>query len=65
MIEMTAELIKDCEAVGVDIAPVVDAATLEPFGPAQHLESVSGAEDDQALLPLRKGQKVDLILGNE
>jgi hypothetical protein len=34
-------------------------------GLAQHLEAVTGAEEDQAVRHRRESEEVDLVLGNE
>ena len=42
--EAVAQLIENGEAVGVDIAPIADAALGEPLGLRQRVPSVTGAE---------------------
>jgi len=63
--KMSAQLIQDGKTVGIDITPVKHLTRGQPSGLRQHLEAVPGAEDEQAGRQPRKGQKIDLIFGNE
>ena len=65
VVETGTQRVADGEAVGVDVAPVVQAALPEQERPAESLEAVTRAEDHHALLHGRKGEKVDLVLGDE
>ena len=59
------QLIKDGKTMGINVAPVVDAALVEPRGLGQHLKPVPGAEDDYAVPQVWKGQKVDLVFSDK
>ena len=63
--EAGAQLIQDREPVGIDVAPVKHLAASQPFGLRQHLETVTGAEDQQTVGDRRECQVVDLVLGDE
>ena len=57
MIEVPTQRVEDGEVVGVDVAPVVQAANSEPACPAERLEAVARAEDHHALPHTRKREK--------
>ena len=58
-------MIENGEAVGVDITPVKHLTTIKPDGSRQHLETVSGAENNQAVRHRWEGQIIDLIFGDK
>ena len=63
--EAGAQLGEDGEAVGVDVAPVVDGAVLQPLGAGERLPAVAGAEDHDGLVDAGEGEEVGLVLGDE
>ena len=44
VIEFAAQLVQDAETVGVDIAPVIDDAVLQPLAARHGLPAVTGAK---------------------
>ena len=65
MRETCSQLIKNSKAVGIDVAPIVNSASVQPLALRQLFESVPRAEDDNAVLQIWKSEKVDLVFGNE
>lgn len=51
-----AQLIKDGEAVSIDVAPVVQLALLEPAVSIQHIETIAGAEQHQTAVHCGKAR---------
>ncbi len=60
-----AQLVKDGEAVGVDIAPIVQATLMQPGGACQCLPTVAGAEDNDGPRHPWEGEEVGLVFGDE
>ena len=60
-----AQLVEDGETVGIDIAPVIDLALPQPACLRQYVETIAGTEDQQAVCNRRKGEKIDLVFGDE
>ncbi len=58
MRQVGAQLIEDGEAVGVEIAPVMDFPLAQPGGFGQGVETVAGAEDDQTAGRRGKARKL-------
>ncbi len=51
--------------MGVDVAPVVQLAALQPRGAGQRLPAVAGAKDDEGAWQRREGEEVGLVFGDE
>ncbi|OIQ69354.1 hypothetical protein GALL_490480 [mine drainage metagenome] len=51
--------------MGVDVAPVVQAAAVQPTGIGQHLKTITCAKKHQTARQGWKGQKVDLVFSKE
>ncbi len=60
MREVSAKLVEDGKAVGVNIAPIMDGLGVQPGGAMQGAEAIAGAEDEQAALNRGEGQEVQL-----
>ena len=63
--EVGAQLVEDGEAVGVEVAPIEQLASVQPIGARQCVPAVAGAEDHDGSGHRRKGQEVGLVLGDE
>jgi multidrug resistance protein len=63
--EATTQLVEDGESVGVDVAPVVQLASMQPLGARQRFPTVACAEDDDGVRRWREGEEVGFVLGDE
>jgi len=59
------QLVEDGEAVGVDVAPVVPLASMQPPGARECFRTVARTEDDDGSRHGREGEEVGLVLGDE
>src|SRR5690554_413441 len=65
MAKAPAQLVEDGEAMGVDVAPVIQLAELQPVASLQLLEAVPGTEQDHRASGRGEGEEVDLVFGDE
>jgi len=63
--EQHPQTVQDVEAVGIDVAPVVQRALVQPAHFGQAVEAVAQTEYHQATGHVGKGQAVDLVLRDE
>src|SRR5437773_4282810 len=61
MSEVCAQGIEDCEAVRVDITPIMNRSGLQPRRVAERLKSIPRTKDGGCVSNRRKGEKVDFI----
>ena len=62
--KVAAQLVEDGEAMGVNVAPVVHTAFMQPSSARQRLPTVAGAKNDDGSRHLREGEEVGLVLGD-
>lgn len=63
--KLATQLVENSEAVGIDVAPVEQLASMQPSGARQRLPTVARAEYDDGARHLKEGEEVGLVLGDE
>lgn len=62
---MLAESAQDSEAVGIEVAPVVDRLVCEPWYGSERVNGVPSTEDGEYVGALGKREEVDFVFGDD